>query len=55
MDCGERNPRWRSFAGKTCDPTVDPCWRPERHHSIVILTHEPLLYFLPLPSEGGKG
>lgn len=26
--CGDRNPCWSNFAGKTCDPIVDPCWRP---------------------------
>ena len=23
---GERSPRWSRFAGRTCNPTGDPCW-----------------------------
>jgi len=24
--CGERNPCWRRFAGRACDPMGDPRW-----------------------------
>lgn len=24
--CGERGPCWSRFAGRTCDPMVEPCW-----------------------------
>ncbi|GAB0186026.1 hypothetical protein GRJ2_001067900 [Grus japonensis] len=26
LPCGERNPCWSRFAGRTCDPMGSPCW-----------------------------